>query len=126
MNWLLLGGSRAGVLALAGLAWWLGLGRSEPLTEEEARERAEFELMPFAAQAVFVGLDGEAALVIGEDGRLLLLKKHGTQPASRELLRPVRWREESGALVLHTDDRRFGDVLLKLDAEARDKLLTLL
>lgn len=126
MNWALLAGSLAGVLALAGLAWWLGLGRSEPLTEEEARERAEFELMPFAARAVFVGQDGGAALVIGEDRRLLLLKKHGTLPASRELQRPVRWREEGGALVLHTGDRRFGDVPLKLDAEARDKLLALL
>lgn len=126
MIWIQLAGSLAGVVALAAVAWWLGLGRNEPLTEEEARERAEFELMPYRAEAVFVSTDGVVAVVVGEDRRILLLKAHGTQPASRELQRPVEWREDREAIILLTRDRMFGDGRLHLDAAARDRLRAML
>ena len=119
-------GSLAGVLALAAIAWWLGLGRSEPLTVDEVRERAEFEFGPFSAEAVFVDERGDAAAVIGRDGRIVLFKRHGTQPASRLLTLPVRWRKEGEALVFPTADRMFGDLRLHLPPAERDRLLAML
>lgn len=126
MNWVGLLGSLGGVLALAAVAWWLGLGRSEPLTAEEVLERAEFEFGPMAARLAFVGEDGAAAVVIVSDGRAILFKKHGTQPASRMVLPPVAWDDAEGGLLFRTGDRRFGDVRLRVAKAERDRLIGLL
>ena len=119
-------GSLAGVLALAAIAWWLGLGRTEPLTQEEVSERAAFDFGPLSPRAVFVDEAGTAALLLAEDGRAVLFKRHGTQPASRLLTLPVRWRKEGEALVFPTADRMFGDLRLHLPPTERDRLLAML
>ena len=126
MNWLGLLGSFAGVLALAAVAWWLGLGRAEPLTREEVAERAQFEFGPFVVRQVFVDREGLTAAVFGDNGRLVLFKKHGTQPASRLLSLPTDLREQGDALLFPTGDRRFGDVTLRVPPEERDRLKRLM
>jgi hypothetical protein len=119
-------GSLAGVLALAGVAWWLGLGRTDPLTQEEVSERAAFEFGPLSPRGVFVDQAGAAGLLLAEDGRAVLIKRHGNHPASRLLTPPVRWREKGEALVFPTADRMFGDLRLHLPPAERDRLLAML
>lgn len=112
MNWLVLAGSLAAILALAGVAWALRLGRDARIdSPEEAAAAAETALAGFAAANVVLGSDGAGALAVGEDGRLAAIKLHGARPAVRE----VRWaavRSTPDGTVIETGERRFGPVRL--------------
>lgn len=112
MNWTLLGGSLVAVLALAGVAAWLKLG-GDPLDENAAAEAAGDMLPGFVPEAVLIGIDGAAGLVRGRGGRVALVKRHGAQPAVRELARPVGLGMASDGVVVRSDDRMFGDVILR-------------
>lgn len=111
MNWALLGGSLVAVLALAGIAAWLKLG-GEPLDEAAALDAAGDMLPGFVPEAVLLGSDGAAALVRGGEGRVAVVKVHGTQPAVRELVRPVGLASAGEGTILRSGDRMFGDVVL--------------
>ena len=111
MNWALLGGSLVAVLALAGIAAWLKLG-GDPLDEATALDAAGDMLPGFVPEAVLLGSDGAAALVRGREGRIALVKRHGAQPAVRELVRPVGVASIGEGIVVRPGDRMFGDVLL--------------
>ncbi|MBK2451834.1 hypothetical protein [Escherichia coli] len=111
MNWTLLGGSLAAVLALAGIAAWLKLG-GDPLTEADALDAAGDMLPGFVPEAVLLGSNGAAALVRGREGRVALVKRHGAQPAVRELVRPVGLTAANDGAIVRSGDRMFGDVVL--------------
>lgn len=111
MNWALLGGSLAAVLALAGIAAWLKLG-GDPLDEAAALDAAGDILPGFVPEAVLLGSDGAAGLVRGRGGRVAVVKVHGAQPAVRELARPVGLGTTSDGIVVRSGDRMFGDVVL--------------
>jgi hypothetical protein len=125
LNWLLLGGSLAGVLALALTAWLLGLGGGAIGSPEEAMAIAEEGLGGFEAEQAIVSSDGRCALVFGGGGRIALIKQHGTQPAARMLGRPLRIEEVEGGFRVDSGERRFGAVRLLVSGDDRDKLLTM-
>ena len=112
MNWATLAGSIAAILALAGIAWALRLGRDARIASpEEAADAAETALAGFEAADVVLGADGAGALAVGADGRLAAIKRHGARAAVRE----VRWaavRPTPDGAVVETGERRFGTVLL--------------
>lgn len=113
MNWLVLGGSLVAILALAGAAWGLRLGRDGRIASaEEAADAAEHALAGFATQGAVVGADGMAALAVGTDGRVAAMKRHGAHIAVRE----VAWaavRAAPDGIVVETGERRFGSVSVK-------------
>ena len=123
MDFLLLGGSLAGVLALALVAWLLGLGGASIADEAQARRAAEEAHIGFVAAAAFVSADGRAALVRGVDGRFVLLKVHGANVAARRLETPLRVTPTEKGVTIATSERMFGDVRLALPAENRDSLI---
>ncbi|WP_375392136.1 hypothetical protein [uncultured Sphingomonas sp.] len=112
MNWVSLAASLAAVLALAGVAWALRLGRDARIASpEEAADAAEAALAGFEARDVVLGADGAGALAVGADGRLAAVKRHGARAAVRE----VRWaavRPTADGTVVETGERRFGAVTL--------------
>lgn len=124
MNLVLIGGSLAAVLVLAGIAWGLGLGGGAIGGEEEAMRIAADDLPGFVPERAFVSGDGRAALVLGR-GEAALLKQHGTQVAARRLPSPDIAPTDGGVRVA-SGERMFGNVILQLDEDARDKLLTML
>lgn len=79
MNWLLIAGSLAGVLALTGIAWALGLGGAELADEDEAMRIAEAELPGFVAVSAEVSPDRQSAAVAGADGARVRVRRHGAQ-----------------------------------------------
>jgi hypothetical protein len=79
MNWLLLAGSLAGVLALAGAAWWLGLGEAELADEAEAMRIAEAEVPGFRAVSAELAEDRRGGVVIGDSGERVRLRRHGAR-----------------------------------------------
>src|SRR5688572_26459716 len=125
MNWPLLAGSLAGVLALAAIAWMLGLGGSAIGGADEAMRTAEAACSGFRGECAFVSRDGRSALVGGADGDLVLLKVHGVHVAARRLTLPVAVETSADGVTIATGERMFGRVRLVLDPEDRDKLLTL-
>jgi hypothetical protein len=114
MDWLTIGGSLAAVLALGGVALWLRLGRTERMLVEEsdALRAADEAVAGFAGVSAVIGADGRAALVFGEDRRVVVLKAHGARIAARV----IDWdavRATPGAMLIETNERRFGAVMLQ-------------
>jgi hypothetical protein len=79
MNWWLLAGSLAGVLALTGVAWLLGLGGAELADADEAMRIAEGELPGFSAVSAELDADRQGAVVMGADGARMRVRRHGAR-----------------------------------------------
>lgn len=73
--WLALG-SLAAVLALAGLARWLGLGPQEPLSESEAADAVRHERPGATVASVRLAEDAMSAIVVADDGHWDV-RRHG-------------------------------------------------
>lgn len=109
MNWLMLGGSAAAILALSGAAWWLRLGRDVKIgSVEEAADAVEHSLPGFVTGGAVIGADGLAALAVDKRGeRVAVVKRHGAQLAVRE----VGWKQiaaTADGIVVDTGEKRFG------------------
>ena len=114
MKFALLIGTLIGVLALAGIARAIGLGRREPLSTAEVADRLTDEYAPLALRTVLLSQEGKAALAFAHDGRMFAVKAHGVGLASRELQRPVRVTASEDTLVIDTSDLGFGHLRLRL------------
>ncbi|MCM8730439.1 hypothetical protein ACFO8O_05585 [Hephaestia sp. GCM10023244] len=113
MNWLVLAGSLVAILALAGVAWLLRLGRDGKVEDASvAAQAVEDALAGFRAEGALVSDDDLAAIVTGDGGRVAVVKCHGVNLAVRE----VRWsavRSTHEGIEVETGDRRFGLIKLK-------------
>lgn len=115
-----MGASLIAILALAWIALRLGLGG-------DARIRDEAHLRVLAGEALYgfdpveIAIDraGLAALARDADGRVLLLRRHGSHFASRLLDGHAHVRLDRNFLVVGTSDRRFGEITLDLGPEAQ-------
>ncbi|MHA6332540.1 hypothetical protein ACXYL9_02560 [Qipengyuania sp. CAU 1752] len=119
MDPLQLVGSLVAIVALAGLARWLGLGREPRLADEDAARRAADEAFDgFEPLRCGLDQDGRGALLEDAEGRILLLKPHGNFFAGR-LLGPVaRANRADNTLTIDGGERRFGKVTLALEDAA--------
>ncbi|QQV77197.1 hypothetical protein H5J25_18060 [Sphingomonas aliaeris] len=120
MDWTQIGGSLLAILALAGVARMLRLGDARIGDADRAREMAEDMLAGFEARAAIVGMDGNAALVLG-NGTIAVLKRHGAKVAARRLLPPLQLFTAVEGVEVATGERLFGRVLLfgVLEADVR-------
>ncbi|GGB51653.1 hypothetical protein [Blastomonas aquatica] len=126
MNLMLLFASLAAILAVAGLVWLLQLGESKIGSAGDAARIAEEQIAGFEAGPVLMSENGEAALIEGADGRIVLLKRHGAHCAGRVLQRPLRAHRCNEGWKVETGDPRFGHVALALSKQDGDKLLTMM
>lgn len=119
MNWILLVGSLAGILALAQAAHWLGLG-ADPriLDEDHARLLAEETYCGFDAVDVAVDRGGYAALLKDADGRHLLIRAHGNHFVSRMIEPPFFGKLNRRMLTIRLPERTFGEVTMDLGDRA--------
>jgi hypothetical protein len=124
MSALQLAGLFATVLALAGIAWAMGLGGPPALDRDRAMAEAEERLAGFAAAGAFLSEDGVAALVWGERGDFALVKAHGVDLAVRRLSRITPEPVEGGVRV-ESGERMFGAATLQLLPAERDRLLAM-
>ena len=114
-----IGGSLVAILLLAWLAHRLGLGGDIRIrSEEQARELAEEAIYGFDAEDIAIDRAGMGALVRARDGRVMLLRRHGTHFASRLLDSHAHARLDQGFLTLATSDRTFGSVTFDLGQKA--------
>lgn len=75
MNWMVLAGSLVAVLALAGIARWLGLGGDNRLDVETADNLVAEQ--GFASVETILDRAGMAALARDGHGRVMLVRRHG-------------------------------------------------
>jgi hypothetical protein len=112
MNGIIVAGSLVAILALAGIAWFLKLGRTARIDGPEAAADAADQSLPgFTTVNAVVGADGSGALAVTGDGRVAAIKRHGARMAVRE----VTWdaiRATPDGMLVETGERKFGSVLV--------------
>ncbi|RYH06406.1 MAG: hypothetical protein EON57_06615 [Alphaproteobacteria bacterium] len=114
-----LAGSLVAILVLAWLAHRLGLGGDARIrSEDEARALADEALHGFEPTEIAIDKAGMGALCRDGEGRVLLLRRHGSHWASRLLDSHSHTRLDQGFLTLATADRRFGSITFDLGDKA--------
>lgn len=121
MNALQIIGSLIAVIAVVASVKLLGLGRAQLTGEDDAREHAEAMVHDFTATDAIVCGEGNGALVAGDKGDFVVLKRLGSQYAARKLLPPIETSErDENVLHIESRDRFFGRVNLTFpDAASR-------
>ncbi len=109
------GGSLLAIFALFALARALRLGGEPGLADEDAVRAAANEVDDgFEATRISISRDGSAALARSDDGRIMVIKRHGNRFVGRVLTSAARVREEVDGLVVDPFEPRFGRVRLRL------------
>ena len=112
-------GSLIAILVLAWIAHRLGLGGDERIrSEHEARALADEAIHGFEPVEIAIDKAGMGALCRDGEGRVLLLRRHGSHWASRLLDSHSHARLDRSFLTLATADRRFGSVTFDLGDKA--------
>ncbi len=93
MNLLQIIGSLVAVLAVIAAVKLLGLGRAQLAGPSEACENAEAMVHGFTATDAIVCGEGNGALVAGDKGDFVVLKRLGSYYAARKLLPPIHTAE---------------------------------
>jgi len=108
-------GSLAAILALAGLAWWLKLGGAPLLNDDTEVRRAAGEIEDgFVPVDCAISDDQTAALALGTDLRMMLIRRHGNRFAGRILGPAASARLTCGALEVDCGEPRFGKTFLTI------------
>lgn len=114
-----LAGSLAAILVLAWIAHRLKLGGDARIrSEAEARALADEAIHGFEPVEIAIDKAGMGALCRDAQGRVLLLRRHGSHWASRLLDSHANTRLDRTFLTLATADRRFGSVTFDLGEKA--------
>ena len=114
-----LGGSLVAILVLAWIAHRLRLGGDARIrSEDEARALADEALHGFEPVEIAIDRAGMGALCRDGEGRVMLLRRHGSHWASRLLDSHVHARLDRSFLTLATAEKRFGSVTFDLGEKA--------
>lgn len=113
-------GSLVAVLLLVAVAWKLGLG-GDPRIRDEAQARRLAGEAIWGFDAIDVGLDraGIAALLRDAQGRVMLLRRHGTHFAARLIESHSGVRLDHNFLTIAAGESSFGSVTLDLGTSAQ-------
>ena len=113
------GGSLLAILALAWIAHRLGLGGDTRIRDEaHLRELAEDALYGFDPVDIAVDRAGFGALARDAEGRVMLLRRHGTHFVGRVLDNHLHVRLDRNLIEVGTGEKRFGKIILDLGNEA--------
>lgn len=110
------------LLAILGLAWIarrLDLGGDTRIRDEaHLRELAEEALYGFEPIDIAIDRAGMGALARDAQGRVMLLRRHGSHFAARLLDNHLNVRLDRNVLVVGTGEKRFAKVALDLGDQA--------
>ncbi|HQA16889.1 MAG TPA: hypothetical protein PK680_00760 [Novosphingobium sp.] len=113
-------GSLVAILLLAWLTAKLGLGTDVRISDEQqARDLAEAAVFGFTPVDLALDRAGIGALLRDDQGRVMLLRRHGAHFVSRLLDSHAHARLDRNFLTIGTGEARFGKVTLDLGAKAQ-------
>lgn len=119
MNWIMLIGSVAGVLALTGAAYLLGLGRDALISDaDHARRLADEVDCGFRACDAIVDRAGHAALLRDAAHRHMLIRAHGNHFVARMIEPSFYGRLDCQFLTLTSNEHGFESTTLDLGDHA--------
>lgn len=107
MNWMLLVGSLAAVLALAGIAHWLSLGGDARLDQETAENLVAEQ--GFIATETVLDRAGMAALARDAQDRVMLVRRHGAHFVAHPVANASTARLDHRFLTLGTTTLDLGE-----------------
>lgn len=111
------------ILALAGLAAWLSLGKAPSLRDDDhARELANEAAFGFTPVDIFMDRSRQAAVLRDDKDRVMLLRRHGAHFAARWLGPKTKISRTGDTLQITADERTFGTVDLTFDDAVPDWL----
>jgi hypothetical protein len=112
--------SLVAIVALTAMARGLALGQDVRLeSEDEVRLLAEDAICGFHASAIGMDRARIGALARNDQGRILLIRRHGARFAARELTTHEGIRLDRQFITLSTPDRHFGTITLDLGPQAQ-------
>ena len=112
--------SLAAILSVWGLARWMDLGGDVRIRDaDHAAELAGQAMCGFSPEAVSLDRARVGALLRDAQGRVLVLRRHGSHFVGRLLDTHSGVRLDQGNLIIATGDARFGTITLDLGAEAQ-------
>ncbi len=115
-----IGASLAAILLLAWLCRWMRLGEDVRITgEDHARRLAAEAHCGFTPNELALDRAGIAALLRDDQGRVMLLRRHGAQFAGRLLDSHAFARLDRNLLTIGTDEKTFGTITLDLGDQAQ-------
>lgn len=120
----LLGGSLAAILLLALAARWLRLGGARLADQQEARDVAEATYADFEADRVWLDSDGASAVVAGQDGSHVVVRRHGANFIARKLARPAQAEARGPVVIIASGERLLKPFVITLESEDEARLLT--
>lgn len=88
-------------------------------SEAEARELADEIMTGFDPVEIAIDRAGYGALLRDQDGRIMVLRRHGAHFAGRLLDRRPSARLDQNLLTIEAEDRPFGAVTLDLGRQAQ-------
>lgn len=113
-------GSLAAVFFLAILAHGFRLGGDVRIRDEdEARRLADDAICGFDPVDVVLDRAGIGALLRDAQGRVMLIRRHGSHFASRMLDSHSGTRLDHNFLIIESGERQFGTITLDLGAQAQ-------
>ena len=109
--------SLAAILALAGIAALLKLGRIDPIRDEDhARVLADEVSSGFVPDRVSIDAKGRAAILCDQADQIMVLRRHGAHFSGRILgENAAAVIDQNGVLCVSTGESRFGEVSLNLN-----------
>ena len=114
------GGSLAAVLALAWLAAKLRLGGDPRLRDpDEARRLADEAICGFDPDEIVLDRAGIGALLRDRQGRVMLIRRHGSRWVARLRDGHAGVRLNRNFLEIATGERNFGTITLDLGEQAQ-------
>lgn len=114
-----LGGSLAAILAVVWLVRQMNLGGDIRITSEDhARQLADEVESGFEPLEIAIDKAGYGALMRDADGRVLILRQHGSHFAGRIMVTRPDARLDQNQLTIRPDDNPFGAVTLNLGKNA--------
>lgn len=115
MNWVLLSGSLVAIVMMTLTARWLGLGIEPHIADQDhARRLADEAHFGFQPVDIAISQDGIAALLHGQDDRVMIIRPHGNHFVARLIGPPVSCRLDRQKLILSSGENMFGEVVLDL------------
>ncbi len=110
------GGSLIAIFALAGLAWFLGLGGTPKFSNDQQVRQAANEVFDgFEPDRIAISANGAAAILNSTDGEVMVIRRHGNQFAGRILGSDAKAEIRDTGLLIDSGEARYGSLTLVIE-----------